>query len=87
MKIGNFSIWTTASEAAEIGATHHARMWGIIPGFACDGSEFLWIPRSDALFWLEDVISYLAAIVQGLKGEDVAFAFAFAFRLGEPIKL
>lgn len=38
MKIGNLSVWTSAQEAAAIGCTHHARFFGVIPGFASDDS-------------------------------------------------
>ena len=81
MKIGNFSLWTSATEAADIGATHHGRFLGIVPGFICQGTELLWIPRTDALFWLEDALAFATSIIQALKGKEAALFFT----VGQPI--
>ena len=76
MRIGEFSIWTSAIEAESYGCTHHARLFGIVPGFygVIDG-EPLWVPRSDALNWLEDALSFLAAIINQSNGDEPVFSF------------
>ena len=83
MRIGEFSIWTTATEAESYGCTHYARLFGIVPGFCgeIDGVT-LWVPRSDALNWLEDVLSFLAAIINQSNGDDPVFSFMIL----EPIR-
>lgn len=54
--------WYVApNDAAAMGATHYARMHGIIPGYVggTDGPAPLWISRSDALNPIEDVLSFM----------------------------
>lgn len=85
IRIGNFAIWTSAADARAMGATHHARLAGIVPGFHGDDPRradgAIWIPRSDALNWVEDVVSLVGAAVCESKGIDPTFAF----RIGRPI--
>lgn len=83
MRIGNFLIWCSAAEAKAIGCTHTARMWGIIPGFSSgpDDPDMLWVSRSDALNWVEDLLSRIAAMVAESRGDDPIFAF----KIGGPI--
>ena len=64
IKIGTFAIWRSKKEAKELGATHHARIWGIIPGFVANGPVgLMWVPRSDLLNVVEDVLSAVAFFV------------------------
>jgi len=81
MRIGSFAVWTSAQEAAGYGCTHHARIFGIIPGFIgeCDGLP-LWVPRTDALNWAEDALSFIAWLIAGDDGGT-------AFRIGKEINV
>jgi len=76
VKIGWFALWVSAAEAKEIGCTHHARMFGIVPGFfgEIDGIP-LWVARSDVFVWVEDAISTLAAFIRQSQGEEPLFMF------------
>lgn len=82
MQIGNFSLWTSKAKAAEYGCTHHASLFGMVPGFfgETDGMP-LWVPRSDALNWLEDLLSHISVAIQQSKGEEPLFAF----KVGKPL--
>ena len=80
MRIGNLTIWCSSLEAAGYGATHHARFMGIVPGFY-NQDQSLWVPRSDLLNWLEDLLSHIGAFVQQSSGDDPVFMF----KVGKPI--
>jgi hypothetical protein len=75
MRIGSFSVWTSEAEALEVGATHHARIFGVIPGFCSEGEAPIWISRSDLLNPIEDVVRFLWAVVQAVHGEEPSFMF------------
>lgn len=80
MKIGNVSIWMGAKEAASYGATHHARLFGIVPGFYGEGSN-IWIGRSDLLNPFEDVLAFVWSAMRAIRGEEPDFMF----EVGKPL--
>lgn len=69
MRIGNFCIWMSKAEAASYGATHSARIFGIIPGFYGMDNN-LWISRSDLLNPLEDLLAFIWAAIREMRGEE-----------------
>jgi hypothetical protein len=73
-------LWISASEARELGCTHRARFLGIVPGFF-DPETALWVPRSDLLNPLEDLLSHIWAIMHQIRGEEPEFFFA----VGRPL--
>lgn len=82
IKIGKFAIWMSADEARALGCTHHARLWGIIPGFFSE-EKTLWISRSDLLNWLEDLLDRAFLTLASLRGDD---APVFGFEVGAEIR-
>lgn len=74
MQIGNFMVWCSSGKAAEMGCTHHARLFGLIPGFFGD-ADGLWISRSDLLIPLEELICFLWATLRRLRREEPDFMF------------
>lgn len=75
MNIGNFCIWMSAKEAASYGATHHARIFGIIPGFfGVDDS--IWIGRSDILNPIEGLLGFIWISMRRMRGEEPDFMFS-----------
>lgn len=80
--IGDFAIWRSTEDAKKLGATHKARLWGIVPGFVdYDSEPLLWAPRTDLLNWLEDVLDVINASLAELADED----HVTAFRILDPI--
>lgn len=77
IKIGTFAIWRSKKEAKGFGATHHARIWGIIPGFVAMGpdGQVMWIPRSDFLNFVEDVLNGIAILVSKSLNIDMTTEF------------
>lgn len=80
MKIGNFSLYTSAAAAREMGCTHHAMMWNIIPGYFGEDAG-VWCPVSDLLAPVEDVVTWVMCSIQEMRGLDPQFGF----RLGAEI--
>ena len=80
MKIGNISIWMTASEALDLGCTHHGIFFGLIPGFI-DPDRMLWVSRSDLLAPVEDFLSAIWSTFRALRGEEPDFMF----EIGKPL--
>jgi hypothetical protein len=79
IRIGRFTLWVKASQAESLGCTHHARLWGFIPGFAGDvEGQFLWISRSDLLIPIEEALNLLHRNLLHRPG------FA-GFHIGHPI--
>lgn len=82
MRLGSFVLWVSPADALSIGCTHHALLFGIIPGFAAvEPDGVLWVSRSDAFAWIEDALCVLAGVIRSTEGEDPVFALKF----GEPI--
>jgi len=79
----NIKIWRTAKRAKEIGATHHARIYGIIPGFFAE-DENLWVPRSDLLNPLEDLLGLIWDLTRILRGEEPDFMFYIGREISTP---
>lgn len=74
MQLGNFTIWCSSKRARELGATHHARMYGLIGGFW--GEEHnVWIMRSDLLIPLEEALSWMWAFTCWCRGQEPDFMF------------
>ena len=69
-----FQFWITADQAKALGCTHHARMFGIIPGFF-NPEMALWVSRSDLLNPIEDALSWLWVTIRQLRGEEPDFGF------------
>ena len=69
-----FQFWITADQAKQLGCTHHARMFGIIPGFFSPEMG-LWVSRSDLLNPIEDALSWLWVTIRQLRGEEPDFGF------------
>lgn len=80
MRIGNTTIWLTAKQARAMGATHHARIHGLIPGFV-KTDDFCWFSRSDLLNPIEDVLSAIYETLCAMKGIDLSHTFD----IGQPI--
>ena len=80
MNIGAFSIWTSARKASEYGCTNHGRLFGLVPGFV-DPTGFLWVPRSDLLNPVEDVLGWIWSVTRQLRGEEPDFMI----EVGRPI--
>ncbi len=84
MKIGWFSVWTSAAEAKAYGCTHHATLFGCLPGFIGEVAGVpLWVPRSDVISLIEDVVTRLAVLIQQTQGDEPSFMF----RVGREIEL
>jgi len=75
------AIWTTAAEARALGCTHHARIFGIIPGFY-SVPENIWVPRSDLLNPVEDALAFIWTTMRQMRGDEPDFMFS----LGREIK-
>lgn len=80
MKIGSFSLWTTAAEARRIGATHHGRFLDVVPGFV-EPESGLWISRADWLAPLESLLAVIWNTLRALRGEDPDFMFSVGPRI------
>lgn len=83
MQVGNFVIWCSSWRASELGATHHARLHGLIPGFYGE-TDGLWISRSDIFNPLEDALSWLWAAMRSMRGEEPDFMFVIGKPLHHP---
>ena len=73
MRIGNFTLWMTAREAASFGCTNHARMWGFIPGFGPAGrylSAALGIPLGSA-DPVEDFLNWVGGYIAESNGWEI----------------
>lgn len=70
-----FTLWTSAAKARRLGATHYASMFGVIPGFIIMGPEVTWIPRTDALCCLEDLLTWLWVVTREMRDEEPDFSF------------
>lgn len=64
-----------------MGATHHARLHGIIPGYTRDVGDFMWLPKSDLLNPLEDALSWFNDTLLSLSGRE----WCHTFDIGQPI--
>lgn len=80
MKDYRFEWWRSSEYAANLGCTNHARMFRIIPGFWSNDSN-LWVSRSDAFNWLEDLLVWINEAIWAQRGEDPQFMFY----IGKPI--
>ena len=69
--LSDIQWYVSPAMAAEMGATHYARIHGVIPGYfgERDGMP-LWISRSDLLNPIEDALSFLARFAHSLSGDD-----------------
>lgn len=77
-----FEWWRSKDYAAQLGCTNHARLFGLVPGFWSD-TDHMWVSRSDALNWLEDLLGAINGAIWSMRGEDAQFAIA----VGRPIAL
>jgi hypothetical protein len=69
------TLWMTAARARELGCTHHARIFGLIPGFWSD-EQSLWVSRSDLLNPVEDALAWLWMLTRAMRGEEPDFMLA-----------
>lgn len=69
------ALFITAAKAKEIGCTHHAMLFGLIPGFV-NPENFLWVSRSDLLNPIEDFVAFMWATLRQLRGEEPDFMCA-----------
>lgn len=83
MKIGRYTLWMGAREAAANGATHYARIWGILPGYAATGTHFMWIPASDLLVPVEDGLNAFAGLVARVTGIEMNYSFSIGREIGD----
>lgn len=75
-----FRIFTTTAEAKSLGCTHHAREFGLIPGYY--GMETgVWVLKSDLLIPLEWIAETLWWILRDMRGEDRDYGFDLRGRL------
>jgi hypothetical protein len=74
MQIGRFTLWCSAERALSYGATHRARVHGVIPGFL-NPETGVWIPRSDLLDPVDTVLAYIWVMLRQLRGEEPDFMF------------
>jgi hypothetical protein len=69
-------LWVSPSKAREIGCTHYARSFGIIPGFyGEEGMDALWLPRSSLLVPIENLLAFLWVTLREMRGEEPDFMF------------
>lgn len=82
--MSGFTLWVSKRKAAEYGCTHHARIFGMIPGFVGDIETDcpMWVSRSDLLNPVEDAIGFLWSFIQATRGDEPSSGF----RVGKPIQ-
>lgn len=69
-------LWISSKQAKEYGCTHHARLFGIIPGFCADGDRLhsnLWVPRSDLLYPIEVLLTTIWMAMRFMRDEEPDF--------------
>lgn len=63
-------FWVSEAQAREMGCTHKARIFGIIPGFWNDDMHS-WVSRSDILNPVEDALGWLwSAAWSAMHGDE-----------------
>ena len=67
------TIFYTAKKAKAFGCTHRARFMGIVPGYVSD--DGLWVPVSDLLAPVEDLLSFIWCSMRQMRGEEPDFMF------------
>lgn len=71
-----FQFWVSGQKAKDLGCTHHARMFGIVPGFVTLEDIPMWVSRSDLLNPIEDVLGFLWVSLRQMRGEDPDIAIS-----------
>jgi hypothetical protein len=70
-----FAWWRSPAQARALGCTHHARLFGLVPGFI-EPVSALWVPRADWLNPVEDLLTALWVGTRLLRGEEPDFMIA-----------
>jgi hypothetical protein len=80
----SFAWWISPRRALDLGCTHHARIFGIVPGFVGldDGGGYIWVSRGDWLNLIEDACSHVFNTFAALSGADEISPFV----IGREIK-
>lgn len=63
------AIYNSPSKARSLGCTHRARVFGIVPGYF-DIDRHLWVPLSDLLNPVEDLLSFIWVTMRRLRNEE-----------------
>jgi hypothetical protein len=70
MKPSSFAWWVSPRKAYDLGCTHHARIFGVVPGFVGldDKGVYLWVSRGDWLNPIEDACGFLFNALADISG-------------------
>lgn len=75
MWIFGLMIWCTPKMARSVGATHYARIHGVLPGFF-NPEDGTWVPRSDLFAPLDWFLGFSWVMGRVLRGQEPDFMFA-----------